>query len=225
VGGLLDADPVPVVPIVHADDAVMIQYTSGTTGFPKGALLHHRGLVNNGAHAFDRMGVADGAVWLTTMPLFHTGGCVICVLGAVSKRATQVLVESFDPALVLELIETYRCQALAAVPTMLVGLMEPPRFASTDLSSLQIISSGGSTVPAALVTAFEEQLGARFTMMFGQTECSPVASMTYPTDSVTDKSETIGSPMPNVEVRIVDVMTGETLPLVRWASSVPAGTT
>ena len=102
---------------------------------------------------------------------------------------------------------------MTAVPTMLVSMMEHPRFASTDLSSLQNISSGSATVPAALVTAFEEHLGARFTILVGQTECSPVASMTYPTDSVSDKSETIGSPMPNVEVRIVDVMTGETLPV------------
>ena len=209
----LDGEAIPAMPIVHTDDPVMIQYTSGTTGFPKGALLHHRGLVNNGAHALDRMGVADGAVWITTMPLFHTGGCVVCVLGAVSKRATQVLVESFDPALVLEMIETYRCEAMTAVPTMLVGMMEHPRFASTDLSSLQNISSGGATVPAALVTAFEQRLAARFTILFGQTECSPIASMTYPTDSVSDKSETIGSPMPNVEVKIVDVMTGDTLPV------------
>ena len=83
------------LPSVQASDAVMIQYTSGTTGFPKGALLHHRGLVNNGAHTAQTMGVNDGDVWVTTMPLFHTGGCVCCVLGAVSKRATQVLVEAF----------------------------------------------------------------------------------------------------------------------------------
>ena len=83
----------------------MIQYTSGTTGFPKGALLHHKGLVNNGAHTLDRMGVAEGDVWVTTMPLFHTGGCVVCVLGAVAKRATQIVVEAFEPGLVLELID------------------------------------------------------------------------------------------------------------------------
>ncbi|HPU54370.1 MAG TPA: AMP-binding protein, partial [Burkholderiaceae bacterium] len=76
------------LPQVKSTDPVMIQYTSGTTGFPKGALLTHRGLVNNGAHTADRMGIADGDVQITTMPLFHTGGCVLCVLGAVSKRAT-----------------------------------------------------------------------------------------------------------------------------------------
>ena len=201
------------LPTVRSEDAVMIQYTSGTTGFPKGAVLHHRGLVNNGAHALDRMGVRDGSVWVTTMPLFHTGGCVVCVLGAVSKRVTQVLVEAFDPALVLELIETYRCDAMTAVPTMLISMLEHPRFAASDLSSLRRLSSGGATVPAPLVTTFEERLGATFTILFGQTECSPVASMTYPTDTIADKAGTIGLPMPHVEVRIVDPVTGAPVPI------------
>ncbi len=100
----------PELPKVRSTDPVMIQYTSGTTGFPKGALLHHRGLVNNGAHTADRAGIPDGAVQVTTMPLFHTGGCVCCVLGALARRATQVLVEAFEPGLVLELMDTYRVQ-------------------------------------------------------------------------------------------------------------------
>ncbi len=200
------------LPTVRSSDPVMIQYTSGTTGFPKGALLRHRGLVNNGAHTADRMGVDEGSVFLTTMPLFHTGGCVLCVLGAVSKRATQVLVEAFDPGLVLELFGTYRINAMLGVPTMLVAMLEHPSFASTDLSSTRAICSGGSTVPAALVRTFEEKLGAPFTIVFGQTECSPVASMTHPSDTIADKAGTIGTPMPHVEVKIVDPATGRTLP-------------
>ncbi len=201
------------LPIVRSTDPVMIQYTSGTTGFPKGALLHHRGLVNNGAHTADRAGIADGAVQLTTMPLFHTGGCVCCVIGAVSQRATQVLVEAFDPGLVIELIQSYRCNAMLGVPTMLVAMMEHPSFASADLSSVKAIYSGGSTVPAAIVTALEQQLGAPFTIVFGQTECSPVALMTWTTDTVADKAGTIGTPMPNVEVKIVNPDTGQTVPI------------
>src|SRR5207244_4256142 len=106
------------LPAVSPDDPVMIQYTSGTTGFPKGALLRHRGLLNNGADTADRMGVDPGDVFITTMPLFHTGGCVCCVMGAVSKAATQVLVEAFDPAIVLEMFNTYRGNAMLGVPTM-----------------------------------------------------------------------------------------------------------
>ncbi|MBK8766238.1 MAG: AMP-binding protein [Burkholderiaceae bacterium] len=201
------------LPRVQSTDPVMIQYTSGTTGFPKGALLTHRGLVNNGAHTADRMGIADGDVQITTMPLFHTGGCVLCVLGAVSKRATQVLLEAFDPGLVLELIATYRGNAMLGVPTMLIAMMEHPSYPSTDLSSVKAICSGGSTVPASLVTRLEQTLGAQFTIVFGQTECSPVASMTHTTDTLADKAGTIGPPMPHAEVKIVDPATGKTAAL------------
>ena len=202
-----------VLPVVKPTDPVMIQYTSGTTGFPKGALLHHRGLANNGAHTAQRMGIRDGAVWITTMPLFHTGGCVCCVLGAVSVRATNVLVEAFEPGLVLELFDTYGGAAMVGVPTMLVAMMEHPGFAATDLSQVQGICSGGSLVPEALVRRFEDQLKAPFTIVFGQTECSPVATMTRPDDSVADKAGTIGTPLPHVEVKIVDPVSGATLPV------------
>ena len=198
------------LPTVHPMDPVMIQYTSGTTGFPKGALLHHRGLVNNGADTFERMGLPEGGVSITTMPLFHTGGCVCCVLGAVSHAITQVLVEAFEPGLVLELLQTYRGNGMVGVPTMLIAMMEHPNFAATDLSSVKAICSGGSTVPAALVQKLEERLGAPFTIVFGQTECSPVATMTSPSDSTSDKANTIGLPLPNVEVRIVNPDTGKT---------------
>lgn len=203
----------PQLPDVKSTDPVMIQYTSGTTGFPKGALLHHRGLVNNGAHTNDRCGIKDGDVQVTTMPLFHTGGCVCCVLGAVSKRMTQVLVEAFEPGIVIELAATYRINALLAVPTMLIGIMEHPSFKTADLSSLTVIYSGGSTVPAAVVTALEEKLGVMFAIVFGQTECSPVCLETWPTDSIRDKAETLGTAMPHTEVKIVDPGSGETVPI------------
>ena len=201
------------LPDVKPTDPVMIQYTSGTTGFPKGALLHHRGLANNGADTAVQMGVQPGDVFVTTMPLFHTGGCVCCVLGAVSRAATQVLVEAFEPGLVLEMFSTYRGNAMLGVPTMLVAMLEHPSFATTDLSSVKAICSGGSTVPAALVTRFEKELGAPFTIVFGQTECSPVAAMTKPSDTIEDKAGTIGLPLPNMANKIVNPDTGKTVPI------------
>src|SRR3954449_12025938 len=201
------------LPEVKPGDPVMIQYTSGTTGFPKGALLHHRGLANNGCDVAERMGIDAGDVFVTTMPLFHTGGCVCCVLGAVSSAATQVLLEAFEPGLVLEMFGTYRGNAMIGVPTMLVAMIEHPLFASTNLSSVKAICSGGSTVPAPLVTLLEEKLGAPFTIVFGQTECSPVAAQTRTTDSVEDKANTIGLPLPNMENKIIDPNTGETVPI------------
>jgi fatty-acyl-CoA synthase len=194
-------------------DPVMIQYTSGTTGFPKGALLHHRGLVNNASHFLDRMGLGDGDVYVAMMPLFHTAGSVMAVLGSVSLRCTQVLVETFEPGLVLELLETCGADGVLGVPTMLIAMLEHDRFAKTDLTKLRGVCSGGALVPAHLVRTFERELGAPFTIVFGQTECSPVATMTSPTDTIEDKASTIGAPMPHVEIKIVDPENGETLPI------------
>ena len=170
-------------------------------------------MLNNGADTAERMGVDPGDVFITTMPLFHTGGCVCCVIGSVSKAATQVLIEAFDPAIVLEMFGTYRGNAMVGVPTMLVAMLEHPAFATTDLSSVKAICSGGSTVPAPLVKRFEEKLGAPFTIVFGQTECSPVAAQTRTDDSVEDKADTIGLPLPNMETKIIDPNTGETVPI------------
>jgi len=206
-------DKAIALPDIKPDDPVMIQYTSGTTGFPKGALLHHRGLVNNGADTAVRMGIDPGDVFITTMPLFHTGGCVCCVIGSVSKAATQVLLEGFEPGLVLELFQTYRGNAMVGVPTMLVAMLEHASFATTDLSSVKAICSGGSTVPAALVTLFEQKLGAPFTIVFGQTECSPVAAQTMTHDSIADKAGTIGLPLPNMETKIINPDTGGIVPI------------
>jgi fatty-acyl-CoA synthase len=185
-------------------DLVMIQYTSGTTGFPKGALLHHRGLVNNGHHTMDRNRMEPGDVLLGVMPLFHTGGSVLAVLGCVASRGTLALVEEFEPGHVLDCVEQHAVNVLTGVPTMLIALLEHPSYASRDLSSVKVMTSGGSTVPAALVQRLEADIGAPFTIVFGQTELSPVATMTRPDDSVADKATTLGQPMPGVEVKIVD---------------------
>ena len=201
------------LPAVAPLDAVMIQYTSGTTGFPKGALLHHRGLVNNATHFMHRMGVADGNVYVTIMPLFHTAGSVMAVLGSTAHRCTQVLVEAFEPGLALSLSEVYRANAILGVPTMLIAMLEHDRFADTDLSALTAVCSGGSLVPEQLVRTFERELGAPFTIVFGQTECSPVATMTAPDDTMDDKAGTIGAPLPHVEVKIVDTESGDTVPV------------
>ncbi len=201
------------LPDVKPGDACMIQYTSSTTGFPKGALLHHRGLVNNAAHTLDRGGFDEGDVSITMMPLFHTAGCVLCALGCVGKHGTQILTEQFDPGLVLNMIETYKANGIFGVPTMLIAMMEHPDFATRDLSSLKYASSGGSTVPAALVERLEDTLGIQFTIVFGQTECSPVASMVNPDDSLEDKANTLGESMPNTETKIIDPESGETLPI------------
>lgn len=201
------------LPDVAPTDPVMIQYTSGTTGFPKGAYLQNIGLANNGAHTGRRMGITDPGVFVIPMPLFHTGGSVCSTIGAVGTGSTIVLVEAFDPGLVLELFEAYGATAMLGVPTMLIAMIEHPDFATRDLSKFEAICSGGSLVPAPLVRRLEEELGAPFTIVFGQTESSPVSSMTHTFDSIEDKAGTIGPPMPGVEIKIIDPETGATLPI------------
>jgi fatty-acyl-CoA synthase len=200
------------LPDVQPGDAAQIQYTSGTTGFPKGALLHHHGITNNARLTADRWDFAADGVWINPMPLFHTGGCVLGTLGPVQARGLQVCVPAFEPSLVLRLIEEERGTQLGSVPTMLIALMEHPDFATRDLSSLRTVGSGGSTVPADLVRRIESTLGVRFGIVFGQTEASPVITQTYLDDAIEDKADTIGQPLPHTEVKIVDPATGETVP-------------
>jgi fatty-acyl-CoA synthase len=199
-------------PEVSPGDPAQIQYTSGTTGFPKGALLPHRGITNNARFCAQRFEVAPGDVWINPMPLFHTGGCVLGALGAVWARATHVPVLAFDPALVLELVETERGDVMGGVPTMLIAMMEHPDFATRDVSSLRAVLSGGSTVPADLVRRIERGMGIRFGIVFGQTEASPVITQTRLDDAPEDKAETIGQPLPQTDVKIVDPDTGDTVP-------------
>jgi fatty-acyl-CoA synthase len=193
-------------------DVVQIQYTSGTTGFPKGAMLRHRGIVNNAKLIVDGMGMPDGSSWVNPLPLFHTGGCVLGALGCIWLRGAHVLLLAFDPELALELIESERAVSIGAVPTMQIALLEAQARAPRDVSSLQRLIGGGAVMPAPLVQRAEATFGARFCNLYGQTECSPVATMTVPDDAVEDKAHTVGRGLPFTEVRIADPLTGETVP-------------
>src|SRR3954453_698344 len=198
------------LPHVHPGDAAQIQYTSGPTGRPKGAVLHHRGIVNNALLTYvDRLGLAPGLVQLSPMPLFHTAGCVMSVLGSIACEGTLVLPPYFDPGLVLELVEAERVQCLLGVPTMLIAYVDHPRFAGTDVSTVRCVITGGAVVPPALVRRVESGLGARLSIVFAQTEASPVITQTALDDSADDRATSLGRPLPETEVKIVDVTTGE----------------
>jgi len=201
------------LPEVRADDPVQVQYTSGTTGFPKGVVLRHHGVVDNAMLWADRVEIPVGASWLTPMPLFHTGGCVMAVLGGLDRRASLVLMPMFEPGLFLELIERERVQFTGAVPTMLIAAMEHPDFAARDLTSWTSVVSGGAQVPEALVRRIESTLGVDFTIVYGQTECSPVITNTHPSDTPEDKGMTVGPPLPHTEVKLVDPGTLATVPV------------
>jgi fatty-acyl-CoA synthase len=201
------------LPPVQPGDPAQIQYTSGTTGFPKGAILHHRGVVNASRFVALGSGVQDGGVWVNAMPMFHIGGGTLTELGTIAQRGTYVLLPGFDPGLVLELIEAYRGTIMLAVPTMLLALLEQPGLADRDLSSLQTVMSGAAVVPAALVRRTTETFGCQTAIVFGQTELHGVISQTQLDDSPEDQSETIGRPLPQVEVKIADPVTGEVVPV------------
>jgi fatty-acyl-CoA synthase len=202
-----------VLPEVSADDIAQIQYTSGTTGFPKGAELHHRGLTNNARFWAERIAVQPGEVYVNPMPLFHAAGCGMGVLGAAQRLAVHVPVLAFDPALVLELLESERAAFFGGVPTMMIAMLGHPDFDRRDLSCLRVAVSGGAPVPAELVRRVEERLGVRFSIVFGTTECSPLLTVVELDDSAQDRAGTLGRPLPQTEVKIADAATGELVPV------------
>jgi fatty-acyl-CoA synthase len=209
---LSEASPTQALPEVSPDDPAQIQYTSGTTGTPKGAMLRHRSIVNNARFYAERFGMSIGGVQMSPMPLFHTAGCVVSVLGSLSRRGTLILPPYFDPGLCLELVEDEGADSLMGVPTMLIGLIGHPHFPKTDLSRVERVLSGGATVPPDLVRRVEEKFGAPVSIVFAQTETSPVITQTSPEDAPEDRAETLGQPLPQTEVRIADPVSGETVP-------------
>jgi fatty-acyl-CoA synthase len=207
------SDPTKTLPAVAPGDPAQIQYTSGTTGFPKGALLHHRGIVNASRFVARGAGVTDGAVWINAMPMFHIGGGALTEVGTFAFRGTYVLMPAFDAGLMLELIETYRGTITLVVPTMLSALLSHPDLEKRDTRSLHSIMSGASFVPAELVTRAKEAFGCQFSIVFGQTELHGVVTQTHLDDSAEDQSLTIGRPLPLVDVKISDPESGATVPV------------
>ena len=205
------AAPDLALPAVSPQAPAQIQYTSGTTGSPKGAVLHHRGIVNNARLYTTRLGLAPGNVHLSAMPLFHTAGCVMAVLGAVVTHGTLILPPYFDPGLMLELIATERPDTLAGVPTMLIGMLDHPGFDTTDTSSVRRLYTGGAVVPPELVGRVEAGFGAPVSIIFAQTEASPVITQTSPQDNVEDRTHTLGRPLPQTQVKIIDPASGQTV--------------
>ncbi len=210
---LFEGEARGVLPDVAPEDDVQIQYTSGTTGFPKGAVLHHTGLVRNAEAVMARCGIAEGDRLVNHMPLFHTTGCAILVLGAASVGATVYLAPIFDPAMIVNVIERERVTCVFGVPTMLIALIETVRKTGQDTSSVRRVFSGGSMVAPDLVKQSEATLGAVVQIVYGQTEASPVITMAWPDDNLEDLTQTIGQPIDSVEVSIRDPQTNAVLPV------------
>lgn len=213
-GAFIDSARVGLdLPEVTPDDSAQIQYTSGTTGSPKGALLHHRGLTNN-ARFFARLsGLGPGDVYGHSMPFFHTAGCVMATLGSIQALATHAFLPAFDPGRMLELLERERGTMMLGVPTMLIAMLEHADFDRRDLSSVRVAGSGGASVPPEVVRSIESRLRAKFCIVYGQTESSPLITQTRPDDTPEDKAFTVGQPFPQTEVKIADPTTGEPVPV------------
>jgi len=201
------------LPEVRPDDIVQIQYTSGTTGFPKGALLTHRGIANNARFYARCIEATEEDIWVNPMPMFHTAGCGLATLGALQTGGVQVLPPGFDAGLMLRLLEAERGSITLSVPTMLLGMLDHPEFSRRDLSSWRLITLGGAPVPSDLVRRACRQVGAQVAIGFGQTESSPYITHTSPGDPVEEWITTVGRPLPQCEVKIVDPTDSRTLPI------------
>lgn len=205
--------PVLELPRVNPSDPVQIQYTSGTTGAPKGALLHHQGLVTNSRYIALRGGFPEGGTLVSAMPLFHTAGCAMSVLACAHTSATYGIVQLFDPELVLQALNDLRGDVIFGVPTMLIAMLNHPKISKLDFSHCSIAMSGGSSVPPELVRLVEAGFGCRFTTVYGQTELSPIVTQTSPFDTDVDKVGTVGRPLWQVEIKISDPFTGQPVPI------------
>ncbi|ODU07035.1 MAG: AMP-dependent synthetase [Pseudonocardia sp. SCN 72-86] len=209
----VDASRATPLPTVGALDPFQIQYTSGTTGFPKGALLHHKGVLNMARFVADRSDILEGDVWVNAMPLFHIAGGVTTELVMLARVGTYVLMPGFDAGLLLELIETYRATITLAVPTMLIAMLEHPDFDRRNRTSLRTVMSGAATVNSELVVRTRERFGCGFTNVYGQTEMHGIVTQTLLDDSPQDQASTIGPPLPHVEIAIFDPATDQVCPL------------
>ena len=192
-----------------AGDVVMLQYTSGTTGKPKGVLLRHKSLVNVAKLTFEALSVPDAAVCLNPLPMFHTAGCVVATLGPLWVGGTVVLVDRFNAASVLEALRREHASVLFYVPAVLAALVEAQRADDGCAPRLHTMMGGASNVPPALIQAAERVFGGTVINLFGQTELSPVLTATRPEDSRTDRLSTVGRPLPQVDCRILDPVSGE----------------
>jgi fatty-acyl-CoA synthase len=203
-GGISEDELVARENRVSPDDVINMQYTSGTTGFPKGVMLSSRNIVNNGYWLGQGLGYSPRDRLTLCVPLFHCFGCVIGVLGAYTHGACLCPVEYFDPRKVLQTIERERCSSLYGVPTMFLAEMEDPLFKNFNLSSLRTGVMAGALCPEALMKRTIEEMNLNeITIIYGLTEASPGITQTLRNDTIEHRTRTVGKVLPEMEVKIV----------------------
>jgi fatty-acyl-CoA synthase len=199
---------------LSADEPINIQYTSGTTGFPKGATLSHHNILNNGFFVGELCSYTEQDRVCIPVPFYHCFGMVMGNLAATSHGACMVIpAPGFDPKATLEAVAAERCTSLYGVPTMFIAELADPSFAEHDLSSLRTGIMAGSPCPVEVMKQVIERMGmSEVAICYGMTETSPVSTQTRKDDSIERRVSTVGRVMPHLEVKIVDPETGATLP-------------
>ncbi len=191
-------------------DVVQMQYTSGTTGFPKAVMLTHYNLINQSHVACTRGDLRGDERYVTAMPYFHIAGSLGAIVYSIYLGCTLIPMTTFDPGKQLELFDQEKGTFTFAVPTMLVAMLNHPRFAEFDLSSLRNIFTGATPVPVVLMEQIKEKIGADCAIVFGMTETCGAVTQSFHTDSFELKAATVGLPIPHTSIKIVNPATGET---------------
>lgn len=199
---------------ISCDDAVNIQYTSGTTGFPKGATLSHHNILNNGFFVGETVRYTAEDRICVPVPFYHCFGMVMGNLAATSHGACVVIpAATFDPVATLAAVERERCTSLYGVPTMFIAELALPDFATFDLSSLRTGIMAGSPCPVEVMRRVVAEMHmTEVSICYGMTETSPVSAQTRPDDDLVRRTSTVGRVLPHIEVKIVDPVTGATVP-------------
>ena len=205
-----DSELEKVKKTLNNDDVINMQYTSGTTGFPKGVMLTHRNILNNGYYIGERQKFTEKDKLCLPVPLFHCFGIVLGVLAILTHGGALVILEEFDPLLVLAAVEKEKCTALYGVPTMFIAEFTHPMFDMFDLSSLRTGIMAGSPCPIeAMKRVINDMHMKEVTIVYGLTEASPGITQSSVDDPIEKRVETVGKPLPHIEVKLVDPETGK----------------
>lgn len=199
---------------LNTHDVVNMQYTSGTTGFPKGVMLTHYNILNNGKTIGDGMKFTKNDKLCITVPFFHCFGLVLAMMACITHGTTMVPVERYSPVPVMNAISVEKCTAVHGVPTMFIAMLEHAQFNNFDFSSLRTGIMAGSPCPIEVMKKVIDKMNMReIVIVFGQTEASPGCTMTTTSDSIDKRVNTVGRAFPGVECKIIDPESGEELPV------------
>ncbi|MBS4032669.1 MAG: AMP-binding protein [Clostridiales bacterium] len=207
--GVSDEELAALQAACDPEDVINMQYTSGTTGFPKGVMLTHNNVINNAYYVGECQNYSENDRLCIPVPFFHCFGLTMSITTCVVYGATMVPVEEFKPVWVLEAIDKEKCTALQGVPTMWIAELEHPEFRNYDMTSLRTGIMAGAPCPIEVMRKVVEKMAPEVTIAYGQTEASPVVTQTRTDDEIERRVTTVGRSIPGVEIKIFNPETGE----------------